>query len=195
MNKLEELIQEIKQLEDQLLEEIQRKQDAFLYKIKGKKVTFEDATRRYHKSLATSLPSYIFHASLLNILTVPFVWLCVVPAVLMDAVVSLYQFVCFRVYGIPKVERRDYIVVDRHNLSYLNIVEKMNCMFCSYFNGLMAYVQEIAARTEQHWCPIKHARKVSYIHTRYHRFFEYGDAKTYRDELKQLQKDFSDLQD
>jgi hypothetical protein len=68
-------------------------------------------------------------------------------------------------------------------------------MFCGYFNGLIAYVQEIGARTEQHWCPIKHARKVGYIHTRYHHFFEYGDAKAYRDELKRLQKDFSDLQD
>ncbi|HEY9201771.1 MAG TPA: hypothetical protein VIQ81_09250 [Gammaproteobacteria bacterium] len=195
MNKLQNLIQEIKQLEDQLLEEIQRKQDAFVYKIKGKKVTFEEATRKYHKGMATGLVAYIFHASFLNILTAPFIWLCIVPAVLMDAVVSLYQFVCFRVYGIPKVKRSDYIVVDRHNLSYLNLIEKMNCMFCGYFNGLIAYVQEIGARTEQHWCPIKHARKVSYIHTRYHRFFEYGDARSYRDELKKLKKDYSDLQD
>lgn len=195
MNKLDDLIQEIKQLEDQLLEEIQRKQDAFLYKVKGKKVTFEEATRKYHKSMATGSLAYIYHASILNILTAPFIWLCIFPALFMDAVVSLYQFVCFRVYGIPRVERSDYIVIDRHSLSYLNIIEKVNCMFCSYFNGLVAYVQEIGARTEQHWCPIKHARKVGYIHTRYHRFFEYGDAKAYRDELKGLQKDFSDLQD
>jgi len=194
MNRLQDLIQEIKQLEDQLLEEIQRKQDALLYKVKGKKVTFEHQTRKYHKSLATRLPSYIFHASILNILTAPFIWLCIVPAVFMDAVVSLYQFVCFRVYGIPKVKRGDYIVVDRHNLSYLNIIEKMNCLFCGYFNGLIAYVQEIGARTEQHWCPVKHARKVSYIHARYHRFFEYGDARSYRDELKELKKDFGDLE-
>jgi hypothetical protein len=195
MNKLEDLIQEIKQLEDQLLEEIQRKQHAFLYKVKGKKVTFEEATRKYHKSMATGALAYIYHASILNILTAPFIWFCIFPALFMDAVVSLYQFVCFRVYGIPMVERSDYIVVDRHSLSYLNFIEKMNCMFCGYFNGLIAYVQEIGARTEQHWCPIKHARKVGYIHTRYHRFFEYGDAKAYRDELKSLQKDFSDLQD
>ena len=41
------------------------------------------------------------------------------------------------------------MVIDRYALSYLNVIEKLNCVYCEYVNGLIAYVQEIAARTEQ----------------------------------------------
>lgn len=34
-------------------------------------------------------------------------------------------------------------------------MEKVNCVYCSYFNGLMSYLREIAGRTEQYWCPIR----------------------------------------
>ena len=193
MNKLQDLMKEIKQLEGELLEEIQKKEEDFLYNIKGKKVVFEAETKRLHKEYVTKLHTYILSASILNVLTAPFIWLCLIPAVILDAVVSLYQFVCFSVYGIPKVYRKDYIVVDRYNLAYLNFIEKINCMFCAYFNGVIAYVMEIAARTEQYWCPVKHARKLSKIHTRYHKFFEYGDAENYKNKLNKIRSDFSDI--
>jgi len=47
--------------------------------------------------------------------------------------------------------------LDRSKLHYLNALESLNCV-CCYANGLTAFVAEIAGRTEQHWCPIKHAR-------------------------------------
>jgi hypothetical protein len=62
----------------------------------------------------------------------------------------------------------------------------MNCLFCSYANGLFAYVAEIAARTEQYWCPIKHARRVRGSHHRYDGFTPYGDGRAYRAELARL---------
>jgi hypothetical protein len=120
--------------------------------------------------------------------------MCLFPALFMDLVVTIYQAICFRAYGIPRVVRGDYFVIDRHNLQYLNPVEKMNCIYCGYFNGLIAYVQEIAARTEQYWCPIKHARKLASIHSRYYKFIEYGDSATYQDRLEEVRRDLSDLQ-
>jgi hypothetical protein len=79
-----------------------------------------------------------------------------------------------------RVPRRRYFAIDRHKLAYLNGIEKVNCTFCSYTNGLIAYVREVAARTEQYWCPIKHARAIPVPHSRYHLFFDYGDAARYR---------------
>lgn len=131
---------------------------------------------------------------MLNILTVPVIWFCLLPALFMDAVVSVYQLICFKVYGIPEVQRDNYIILDRHSLSYLNPIEKLNCVYCGYFNGLIAYVQEIAARTEQFWCPIKHARKISGVHKRYHKFLDFGDHQKYKNRLEQLRWDFSDLE-
>ncbi|MDH3631660.1 MAG: hypothetical protein OER98_11125 [Gammaproteobacteria bacterium] len=193
MSKLEKIITEIKQLEQELLQELQKKQDEYLYIIDGKRVKFEAETRRYHRTLATKIHTYFANASITNILTLPIIWFCLVPALFLDIVVSFYHTICFRIYGIPRVRRSDYIVIDHQNLEYLNWIEKVNCVFCSYFNGLIAWVQEIAARTEQYWCPIKHARKLSTIHSRYHKFLAYGDSENYQKTLQQVRRDFEDI--
>ena len=70
--------------------------------------------------------------------------------------------------------------IDRHRLAYLNGLEKLNCLYCSYANGVIAYVRDIAARTEQYWCPIRHARRVRHPHERYESFAAYGDAAGFR---------------
>lgn len=193
MNKLKNIVEEIKKLEKELVSEIQKKEEEFFYEIRGKKVYFEKETKKYHKTLSTKIHTYILSISLLGILTAPIIWFCIIPAVFLDLVASSYQFICFKVYDIPKVRRNDYIVIDRHSLGYLNLIEKLNCVYCGYFNGLIAFVQEIAARTEQYWCPIKHARKLKTIHTRYHKFLEYGDCKEFQKRLEEIRRDYRDL--
>jgi len=193
MRSFDEIIAEIRQLEQELLQELHKKQEEYSYIIEGKRVRFSAEAREYHRSLAKSLRDYFAHSRLLHVLTAPLIYACIVPALLMDLVASIYQAVCFRVYGIPRVEREDYIVIDRNQLQYLNAMEKMNCVYCGYFNGLIAYVREIAARTEQYWCPIKHARGVAAIHSRYHKFIEFGDSEDYQGRLEALRRDFDDL--
>lgn len=194
MSRIEEIIDEIKKLDDELLAEIQKKEEEFFYKIKGKKVLFEEEARKYQKEFMVKISIYLSNASFLNMLTVPVVWSCFIPALMIDLFATVYQFICFRIYKIPLVIRGNYVVIDRHSLNYLNAIEKINCVYCGYFNGVIAYVQEIAARTEQYWCPIKHARKIISMHSRYHKFLEYGDCKDYQQRLKQLRKDFADLE-
>ena len=193
MSRIEEIINEIKKLDDELLAEIQKKEEEFYYKIKGRKILFEQEARKYQKEFMIKISTYISNASILNILTVPVIWSCLIPAVLIDLFASIYQLTCFRIYKIPLVRRSKYVLIDRHNLSYLNAIEKINCVYCGYFNGVIAYVQEIAARTEQYWCPIKHARKIITMHSRYHKFLEYGDCQDYQQRLQQLRKDFADI--
>jgi len=188
-----ELIERIKRLEKELLEEIEKKEAEFSYRIVGKKVRFEREIREQHRRLSQRLHRYLAEAPIRNILTVPIIWSCLLPALLLDAVVSLYQAACFPVYGIPRVQRSKYVIIDRHALNYLNLIEKINCVYCGYFNGVIAYTTEIAARTEQYWCPIKHARRMAAMHSRYGRFLEYGDAEGYRRHLEEVRRDFSDL--
>ena len=186
MNKrIEELLTSIKALEKELREEIQRIR-IDTYEIRDRTVRFKDEIRAHHKAQAMRLFDYLRHAQLKHVLTAPVIWLCVFPALFLDLIVSLYQAICFPVYGIPKVRRRDYIVIDRHYLAYLNIIQKANCLFCGYFNGLLAYVGEIAARTEQYWCPIRHATQIRGAHSRYKEFVDYGDAAGYRVRLEEL---------
>jgi hypothetical protein len=92
------------------------------------------------------------------------------------------------------VKRQRYIVIDHQSLAYLNLIEKLNCLYCGYFNGLIAYVREVAARTEQYWCPVKHARRLAAMHSRYGKFLEYGDAEGYRRQLEEIRRDFKDVE-
>jgi len=119
-----------------------------------------------------------------NLITGPVIYLMIVPLLILDLCVSFYQAVCFPIYKIVKVRRADYIVFDRQHLGYLNWIEKFHCSYCAYGTGLVAYIREILARTEQYCCPIKHARKILGTHARYARFLDYGDASDYEARLE-----------
>ena len=192
-DRLEMLLEKFWTLERELAMELQKKQEEFFYQIHKKKVRFQREIRREHRHLMKAIRSYLGDARPLAIVTAPVMWSCLLPVLLMDLMITISQAVCFPVYGIPKVCRGDYIVLDRHHLSYLNFIERMNCVFCGYFNGVVAYAREVAARTEQHWCPIKHARRVGDIHSRYKYFFDYGDGKQYRQAIETVRRDFEDL--
>ena len=105
---------------------------------------------------------------------------------------TAYQAVCFPIYGIP-VRRADYFVFDWHRLKHLNLLERLNCLYCSYANGLFAYGTEIAVRTEQHWYPIKHAKRIVAPHSRYSRYLDFGAAEAYRQRLETLRRDFTEV--
>lgn len=62
----------------------------------------------------------------------------------------------------------------------MNTIEKINCAYCSYGNGVLGYAREIGSRTEQYWCPIKHARRVIAAQERYNLYADYGDAAAHR---------------
>jgi hypothetical protein len=190
---LEILLDKIKVLENELIDELQKQQEEFAYEITKRRVYFEDNVIVRHKGYAKRLVNYIIDAKIKNILSIPFIWICIIPVGLMDITISIYQAICFPIYGIPKVKRQDYIVFDRQYLNYLNIIEKVNCAYCSYVNGLFGYLQEIAGRTEQFWCPIKHAKRIKNLHSRYLKFSEYGDAETYRAKIEAIRRDFKDL--
>jgi len=182
------LLEQMKELEARLEVELAARQAELRYRIEKGRVVFEEDIARRHRELKAKLLPYILAARPLVLITAPFIYAVIIPLVLLDLFASAYQAICFPVYGIPKVERRAYIVLDRHRLAYLNAVEKLNCAYCAYANGLLAYVCEIASRTEQYWCPIKHAQRIAGMHRRYHDFLEYGDADAYKKRLEPLRE-------
>jgi hypothetical protein len=131
---------------------------------------------------------YVTGGSVATMATAPVIYFLLLPFGLLDLSVSLFQAICFRAWDIKRVRRRDFFAIDRHKLAYLNGLEKVNCLYCSYANGVIAYVREIAARTEQYWCPIKHARRPRGNHERYGLFLPYGDASVYRSGLAGLRR-------
>jgi len=176
----------IRALERQLEEALARRRIELNYKLHDGVAHFEQVMIARHRLLKARLSSYLFDARPAMILTAPAIYALIIPLLLLDLFVAVYQAVCFPVYGIPRVSRRDYLAFDRGHLAYLNAIEKLNCAYCSYANGLLAYVREVASRTEEYWCPIKHARRVLGVHSRYGDFVDYGDADAYRHELERL---------
>jgi len=183
-----ELIDKIRALESELDGELAKRSAELRIGLEHGRIAFEDELLRRHRELRQKLLPYLFGAHPLVMLVSPVIYAGIVPLLLLDLFVSVYQMVCFPVYGIAKIKRADYFVFDRHHLAYLNALEKLNCAYCSYANGLIAFAREIIARTEQYWCPIKHARRVIGSHARYALFDDYGDGENYQARLTELRK-------
>ena len=181
-----DLIDKIRALEGELDAELAKRSAELRIGLEHGRIAFEEELLRRHRELRQKLLPYLFGAHPLVMLVSPVIYAGIVPFLLLDLFVSLFQAVCFPIYGIAKIKRSDYFVFDRHHLAYLNAPEKLNCAYCSYANGLMAFAREIAARTEEYWCPIKHARRVIGTHARYALFDDYGDGEHYQARLAEL---------
>lgn len=185
--KIDDLMGRIHALELELEAEFARQGAELRFGLEHGRVVFEEEVLRRHRELQTRLSRYILNAKPMVVITAPVIYAMIVPFVLLDIFVTVYQAVCFPAYGIEKVKRADYLIFDRGHLAYLNALEKLNCAYCSYANGLVAYVREIAGRTEAYWCPIKHAKKAVGAHEKYLSFVGFGDAEAYRARIAELE--------
>jgi len=191
-NRIDEILERLRQAQsdlehelDQLLED---KREQFHYTIRRGRVVFERNFRRLQRMQRKRSWRYILESPISYVLSAPIIYGMIIPLAALDLSITIYQHICFRIYNIPRVKRSDYIIIDRHHLAYLNMVEKFNCVYCGYGNGLIAYAREIIARTEQFWCPIKHARRVSGQHERQETFLDYGDAHAWQARKEQYRK-------
>ncbi|MBV1702156.1 MAG: hypothetical protein KGQ46_10090 [Hyphomicrobiales bacterium] len=180
MTTTSQILDKIRTLEAELAAQLALEQANLKFGIENGKIIFEAEMLRQHKAMQIKLWPYLRAAGLLTILTAPLIYGLTLPLVLLDIFVTIYQAVCFPVYGIAKVRRQDYLNFDRSHLAYLNALEKINCGYCAYGNGILGYAGEIAARTELYWCPIKHARRMQYMHSQYRNFVEFGDAEAFK---------------
>lgn len=184
--RIRRILNQITSLEDELRAALHEQETRFLYQIEGKRVEFERSIRETHLQLKMGVFRWFLTVRPQQLLTAPIIYGMIIPLVFLDCCAMFYQATCFPIYGIPRVRRSNYIVIDHQHLAYLNIFEKFHCIYCSYANGLLGYAREITARTEQFFCPIKHARKVLDSHSRYANFLDYGEAADFHAKLEQL---------
>ncbi|MCL7465587.1 hypothetical protein [Phaeovulum sp. NW3] len=183
---LEKLQQRLAELQDQIEAEIAERRAQWRYRMENRRIVFEEGVREAHRAARVKLWAFLRQTRPLVVLTAPFIYALILPLVLLDLFVTAYQAICFPVYGIAKVRRSDHIAIDRQHLAYLNGLQKLNCIYCGYANGLISYVRDIAGRTEQYWCPIKHARNLHGMHGNYPAFVDYGDAEGFTKRLTPL---------
>lgn len=185
---LDDLLARLRQLEEEFEQKVDAHRAAFRYRLRNGRVEFERSVLAEHRRIRKGLIQFFRESTLGALFIAPFVYFLIVPLSTLDLSVWLYQRVCFSVWGIEPVRRANYIVLDRRHLGYLNAIERLNCVYCGYANGLIAYVREVAARTEQYWCPIKHAVRTRSCHARYREFVDYGDAEGFRARLEKFRE-------
>lgn len=182
-------IKKLEQLGDDVMEAFDR---AINSDFKANVLNELKLKRKQLKKWRISWLKTIFPIKIKYLLTAPFIYGMIIPGIIFHIALEIYHQICFRIYGIPRVKPSDYFIYDRHLLPYLNWFEKLNCIYCSYFNNLLRYATEIAGRTERYWCPIKYASRINKPHSQYDKFVDYLDAKTFREKWKKL-RDFSDI--
>ncbi len=185
-DRIRNLIAQINLLEDELRIALQEREEIVFFTMKGKRVQFEQSVKQAHRRLKTKFFRWLVTSRPQNLITGPIIYSMIVPLLILDTFVSIYQATCFPIYKVSKVRRADYIVLDRQHLDYLNFFQKLHCTYCAYGAGLIAYTSEIVARTEQYFCPIKHAHKILGAHKRYDDFLDYGDATDYEAKLEEF---------
>jgi len=181
-----QLLDKISRLEDELQQAVQAQEAQVRYRLKGKKVEFEASVLQAHRRLKNHFVHWLVGSRPQNLITGPIIYSMTVPLLVLDLFLTLYQATCFPVYGIAKVRRSDFIVYDRQQLEYLNVIEKFHCSYCAYGSGLLAMACEVVGRTEAYFCPVKHVRRLLGTHAHYARFLDYGEADDYAARLEAM---------
>ena len=189
-DKIREIIEEIEEMKLKLAQEIALQESHISYELQNGYVRFEEKVINKQRENMKNLLTWFREVPLLHFLSAPIIYGMIILAVFLDITLFIYQQTVFRIFNFKFIKRSDYIVFDHHYLGYLNPIEKLNCLYCSYFNGLVLYTSAIAGRTELYFCPIKHAKKVISQHQFYEEFLSYGDDKEYQQKLKELRESF-----
>ena len=192
---IEDLVRRLVRLEDELEQKLEAQRQRFRYRLEERRAVFEEGVVAQHQAIKTGVLSFLRRSPFATLLIAPAVYGPIIPLALLDLAIFIFQIICFTAWGMQRVKRSDYVIVDRHRLAYLNGIEKLNCAYCGYANGVISYAREVASRTEQYWCPIKHALRVRNPHRRYRTFIDYGDVDGFgknldalRDEVKKERK-------
>lgn len=179
-NRVTELLADIKNKKDELYTEYEKLRKKYDFSFKNGKVEFTKKAKEFQRNYKTPLKNYAVPKNVRHFVSMPFIYGMIIPWLFLDISLFVYQQTAFRLYKIPLVSRSDYILFDRKHLRYLNLIQKINCLYCSYMNWLFSYAVEIWWRTEKYWCPIKAARNKRWGHDWEEYFADYGDPEWFK---------------
>ena len=180
-SKINKILEDINNKKQELIVEYEKAKEKYGFKIVWRKIIWNSWKETELKKSRKSAWDTIFSATVREIISFPFIWFMLIPTIILDICLFIYQNTAIRLYKIPLAKRSDYIVFDRKQLAYLNWIQKLDCIYCSYVNWLFQYAVEVAGRTEKYWCPIKHARKKSWTHDWEEHFADYWDVEGFKE--------------
>ncbi|NCN07421.1 hypothetical protein GW933_01870 [Candidatus Falkowbacteria bacterium] len=182
-SKIKQIIEKIDSLNEALKSEYTRLSGKYGFSIRKSAIVFFEKTRNKNKKFKIPTWKYIIPRHIRHFASIPFIYMMIFPVALLDLFITFYNLTAFTLYQIPQVKRKDHFIYDRKFLDYLNIIQKFNCLYCSYVNGLLSYATEIGARTERYWCPVKAANKPKNYHNWYKDFADYGNPQEWTEKF------------
>ncbi|MEQ8200586.1 MAG: hypothetical protein ABRQ24_04070 [Syntrophomonadaceae bacterium] len=185
-SKIRQIQQKIDELEAALQHEYEFLAEKYGFSIHQKRIEFLHTFRERNKTFRIPAWKYAIPVNIRHVLSIPFIYMMVVPTIILDLFLTMYNWTALPLYRIPVVKRRDYIVYDRQFLDYLNWIQKINCVYCTYVNGVFAYAVELGGRTERYWCPIKAAKKRPARNNWYSDYADYGSPEQWLEKFNQL---------
>ena len=184
---IKDILEKINKLNRQLSEKYNQLAEKYGFSSAGRRIVFLQEFRKRNKKFKIPTWKYVIPQNIRHLLSMPFIYMMIVPVVILDIFVTIYHLVAFSLYHIPKLKRRDFIVYDRQFLDYLNWIQKIHCLYCTYVNGIFAYAVEVGARTERYWCPVKAAHKPKFHHDWYSEFADYGNPEEWKEKFNDEQ--------
>lgn len=182
-SKIKKIQQAINELEIALEQEYTLLAEKYGFSIKEKRIEFLQHFKDKNKAFRVPAWKYAIPSNIRHVLSVPFIYMMIIPTVILDLFLTVYNWTALPLYHIPSVKRADFIVYDRQFLDYLNWIQKLNCLYCTYVNGLFAYAVEIGGRTERYWCPIKAAQKPRARNNWYNDYADYGNPEEWHEKF------------
>lgn len=187
MTIVEKILEKKKEIELQYREKMTELERQYQGKKRELELQYHDKIKefgeQYHEKMKELDSRYHRHFKRIrNFVTWPFICGMIVPLLIFDFFLEIYHHICFPLYGLPLVVRKNYMrIKDRAELPYLSGFDKIFCAYCGYANGLIHYAFVIAGETEKYWCAIKHKKYENFIPAPHHKdFMEYGDEAGYK---------------
>ena len=110
---LEQLCATQRELDREIDRLLTEGREQFRYTLERGRVVFERGMQNLHRQRRKGLLRYLRDTPITFILSAPLIYGMLVPYVILDLSVTVFQHICFRIYGIPRVRRGDFLVIDR----------------------------------------------------------------------------------
>lgn len=179
--RIAKILETIEKLKKDLRKEYLGLQEKYDFFVQKRKIVFSLGAKNKQRAQKMNVWIYALTPDIKHLISMPFIYWMIFPAIILDIFLYFYQWAALLFYWIPRAERKDYFIYDRRFLVYLNIIQKFNCLYCSYVNWLFAFAVEVGSRTEQYWCPIKHAVNSDSEHKYFKYYSDYWDPEWFNE--------------
>ncbi len=96
---IEQILKKISYLEKKLQDELRKEDKLFDFTFEGKKVCFNKELLKEQQKHLEDIFTYLKNAPILYIITSPIIYGLIIPALILDITVTIYQAINFRVYN------------------------------------------------------------------------------------------------